>query len=359
MAAVISSDQEDIRLMDAETFVKKDGISVLKILISPIQDLPNELISQIFEQYAHGPCPTTNSDRQPWYLGHICSRWRKVALATPNLWNFFVLPLYYLHPTKSPSLEPTLELLRRTGNSPISCSFRHPRYSISMFIKWGFTFLSQHASLLRCLTIDCVNGSSLLEDISGVSLVSLETLDMSLYMVDSEFAYETTPKTLFNESPNLRRVLARVKTHHYTYIDLLSLGLPWDQLTHLHLSGTGGGSYRSVYTVLSQCSSLVDCSLSIPRDRCWGDTEVDPITLPHLGTLKIIYDTYGGTGQFLRYIICPSLKRLTVAIEYALDEVVGFIQRSGCSLTEIKLATCESESLMFDLLRKTPSVKRF
>lgn len=73
IAAMIFSDQEDIRAMDAEISMKKARITTLKILISPIKDLPNELISRIFEQYAHGPNPVSDGDTPPWYLGHICS----------------------------------------------------------------------------------------------------------------------------------------------------------------------------------------------------------------------------------------------------------------------------------------------
>lgn len=73
ITAIISSDQEDIRAMDAEISIKKTRISALKILISPIKDLPHELISRTFEQYTHGPNPVSEGDKPPWYLGHICS----------------------------------------------------------------------------------------------------------------------------------------------------------------------------------------------------------------------------------------------------------------------------------------------
>ncbi|KAF9460167.1 hypothetical protein BDZ94DRAFT_1170168, partial [Collybia nuda] len=59
---------------------KKVKILTLKGMVSPIKHLPNELISVIFEEYA------VSLLDPPWILGHICSRWRRVALTTPKLW---------------------------------------------------------------------------------------------------------------------------------------------------------------------------------------------------------------------------------------------------------------------------------
>ncbi|KAF9460192.1 hypothetical protein BDZ94DRAFT_1121969, partial [Collybia nuda] len=57
-----------------------DNITKYKRMISPLKSLPNEIISKIFEEYAAGlPHP-------PWLVGHICSRWREIALSTPALW---------------------------------------------------------------------------------------------------------------------------------------------------------------------------------------------------------------------------------------------------------------------------------
>ncbi|KAF9461042.1 hypothetical protein BDZ94DRAFT_1120046, partial [Collybia nuda] len=59
---------------------KQGEIWTLKGMISPLKHFPNEIISRVFEEYAAGLA------YPPWIVGHICSRWRGIALATPNLW---------------------------------------------------------------------------------------------------------------------------------------------------------------------------------------------------------------------------------------------------------------------------------
>lgn len=164
------------------------------------------------------------------------------------------------------------------------------------------------------------------------------------------------PITLFDESHNLCRVSARVKSDPHRRIDFLSLRLRWDHITHLHLSGTEGTSCHTIRALLSRCFSLLDCALNLPRT---DGAALDTITLRHLETLNIMYGTYAADGRFLRCLVCPSLRRVTVATEHALEDTVDLVRRSACSLTEVKFVTCKADGLMFDVLRTMPSVKRF
>lgn len=329
----------------------KDRVSALKMLISPIKDLPNELISWIFEQYAYGSRLVSDGKtlRTPWYLGQICSRWRQVALATPNLWNSFVIRLHGFEspPTNIPSepLEATRELLRRTENSPISSILSCSNDDL-WSVKSGFKLLAHHASRLCCLIIDCEG-------------IFPETLYITSSMLRPPPRNIITPITLFDESPNLRRLYAHFTSDFDGYIDLISLHLRWDQITHLHLSGIGRATHHSIHALLSRCTNLVDCSLSIPRDSSGNGAALDTITLKYLDTLRITDDIWSESGQFLQYLIVPSLRRLTVADNYVVDAVVDLCKRSGCRPKEAKFASCRSDRLMFGLLRNLPSVERF
>ncbi|KAF9458576.1 hypothetical protein BDZ94DRAFT_1325407 [Collybia nuda] len=60
-------------------------IKKLEGMISRLKDFPNELLSKVFEEYAMG------MEHPPWILGHICSSWRMVALATPRAWSNVVV----------------------------------------------------------------------------------------------------------------------------------------------------------------------------------------------------------------------------------------------------------------------------
>ncbi|KAK0471659.1 hypothetical protein IW261DRAFT_1344264 [Armillaria novae-zelandiae] len=60
--------------------------------IAPIQQLPNEILSEIF-LFA---C-TVMSDSVdivsgvPWVLSHVCSLWRSICLSSPHLWSTIII----------------------------------------------------------------------------------------------------------------------------------------------------------------------------------------------------------------------------------------------------------------------------
>lgn len=186
--ARISAELEDIRVIEEEIQdlrlrhkVKTDRVASLKIFVSPMKEFPHEVIARIFEQYAHGPYPDPDGGRRnpPWYLGHICSRWRTVAWATPNLWNFFVFDArnFKEGSLNHRSLDIAKYLLVRTGQSPISCIFLRPHshpFSATRF----FDLFSDHVGRLRSLKIDHINGIRSLYSIPQYPLTSLKFLDL-------------------------------------------------------------------------------------------------------------------------------------------------------------------------------------
>lgn len=140
---MISAEQEEIGVIDAQIFQllsiisdlrsrrnkRTDRVVSLKMLISPIKELPNKIIARIFNQFAHGPYPDPDAyyRRTPWYLAHICSRWRAVEWATHDLCNFLIVRVGYsiFGNGDARSLEKEKYLLLRTGKSSISCMFLH------------------------------------------------------------------------------------------------------------------------------------------------------------------------------------------------------------------------------------------
>ncbi|KAF8996077.1 hypothetical protein BDZ89DRAFT_930960, partial [Hymenopellis radicata] len=65
-------------------------------LLHPIRSLPNELLAQIFSNCTHGwekhdawwTVDSLNYSVTPWTLTRVCSRWRALALAMPELWTY-------------------------------------------------------------------------------------------------------------------------------------------------------------------------------------------------------------------------------------------------------------------------------
>ncbi|KAF9002612.1 hypothetical protein BDZ89DRAFT_661125 [Hymenopellis radicata] len=70
-------------------------------LLHPIRSLPNEIIAQIFSNCVHGwekhdawwTVDSLNYSVAPWTLTRVCSRWRALALAMPELWTYIEVGL--------------------------------------------------------------------------------------------------------------------------------------------------------------------------------------------------------------------------------------------------------------------------
>ncbi|KAJ7435775.1 hypothetical protein B0H11DRAFT_1623245, partial [Mycena galericulata] len=58
--------------------------------IYPVLTLSNEVVSEIFFQHLYPLTTCTSvlpsSRNSPLFLGHICKKWREIALSTPWLW---------------------------------------------------------------------------------------------------------------------------------------------------------------------------------------------------------------------------------------------------------------------------------
>lgn len=186
----IDAEISKLQARRAETFskldIKRTSVSEFKALISPLKELPTELISRIFEVYAHGANTldlSVKSPKPPWFLGHICSRWRQVALTSPNLWNFFI----FGGNTVTPSTDIAKELRHRAGASKIACLFEW--YNLNQIFKT----LGEDTRRLRCLTFDLKKTLLSSEEVSTVSLTSLEALRLTIHSKSRNFVETLRP----------------------------------------------------------------------------------------------------------------------------------------------------------------------
>ena len=63
------------------------------IITSPIRRLPDDILSEIFYQCIHSHRnPLMSASEAPVLLTQICSRWRSVALSSPELWARLHIP---------------------------------------------------------------------------------------------------------------------------------------------------------------------------------------------------------------------------------------------------------------------------
>ncbi|KAJ7128695.1 hypothetical protein C8R44DRAFT_94854 [Mycena epipterygia] len=65
--------------------------------IYPVLTLPNEIISEIIFQSLDSSERLPSDPSSPLFLGHICRKWREIALSTPSLWSTIEIKIINTH----------------------------------------------------------------------------------------------------------------------------------------------------------------------------------------------------------------------------------------------------------------------
>ncbi|KAJ7171970.1 hypothetical protein C8R46DRAFT_1257594 [Mycena filopes] len=73
--------------------VKKDG-RLRFAAITPPSPLPPELVAEIFLHCLDRKPVTPHVNTAPLVLSRVCRRWRAIALCTPELWSYLVVPIH-------------------------------------------------------------------------------------------------------------------------------------------------------------------------------------------------------------------------------------------------------------------------
>ncbi|PPQ95683.1 hypothetical protein CVT26_008335 [Gymnopilus dilepis] len=132
------------------------------IITSPIRRLPDDILSEIFYQCIHSHRnPLMSASEAPVLLTRICSRWRSVALSSPELWARLHIPFCDNYLLCDAANEPTIpqgddkngnaeeegrrayevlskrvvvikEWLERSGSRPLTLSLRYQDYDYDL-----------------------------------------------------------------------------------------------------------------------------------------------------------------------------------------------------------------------------------
>lgn len=361
--ALMSKTNREIELIDPETgdlsHIRDkmvERIAVLKAMVSPVKELPNEILAKIFVQYTQDTDPIYKGamPAPPWFLGQICSRWRRVALTTSEIWKDFSICVRGFASAEriSSSVDETKELFHRAGQSPISLSIDSTSASIAHLVP----LFTQNATRLNHLTLG-VNGIfQPLVELPGGSLATLRTL--VLYLTTNHGA-ALNKVTLFESSPRLYRVSIYLGSESANRnLDPRSLRLPWSQLTHLHISEFVLLRFHQTCEFLRQCTALISFSLAIPPDD--GDIgHVPMLELSNLETLAITNNNIDHHKQFIGHLVVPSLKRFNFLSGIRSSAgLVGLIKRSGCKVEAFKTQYDMPSDILLAILDNMPSLRR-
>ena len=311
------------KLDDQSTQLRNEHSSLLlfiskhRALISLIRKLPIEILQKIFVACL----PTAHNAvmsrwEPPILLTQVCSSWRNVAHATPQLWNTIHIAVPCnksgRYSTEYPNPEEyivrrrdaVIEWLSRSATYPLDISLSHWGTSalerfydkiIDILIRFSerwrdVRFSAPYLALAPVVTLP-PSKVPLLETLSfdffpqvSVHPVYLTRLDQSDWMTSGVL-----------KAPKLRELLLRgLWLAHLT--DVTRLLVNWSQLTNISIEGTSwGASSQSLtvlkaYNLLSLCRNLITCRLEIGSITAQAgelETTTHLISLPFLIKLSI------------------------------------------------------------------------
>jgi F-box-like len=174
--------------------------AMAKISLTPAEELPDEIISQIFLYSVSDTIDISLESFQypsePWNLACVCWRWRRITLDTPALWNNISFSLLSTTEEDYQSLLRVLKIvLARTGNSLVSLQVLSHEMSgtIIKFEKSDqfclslVSMLSPYVARIRHLSVRPLEMFSPLLAMPGIAMISLESLSLSFARVAVTF----------------------------------------------------------------------------------------------------------------------------------------------------------------------------
>ncbi|KAJ6589333.1 hypothetical protein B0H19DRAFT_1103617 [Mycena capillaripes] len=343
MLSNLAADRARIADLDVQISALEKSLLILKkerqsaqarldAYIYPALKLPNEIVSHIFVGFLpdYPLCPPLFGALSPISLGHICRKWRAIALSTPMLWRAICFALSRKRTSQELELLLPCRLeafeawLGRSGSCPLSVEL-HEDVASKALARFVLAILP-HLAHTEHLKLSCgVHPSESPLDIE-YSLPLLRHLEFRCLNV----AACSAPVTSFLKAPGLRSVIL---TSVFTSSQI---ALPWHQLTALVLENI---SSHTSAEILNQTPNLIHCRLltlfgpSVPN--------INPLT--RLESLEIVMGSLGRwrTSPVLDRLTAPALQSLKITIVDGFEQVVRalglLISRSECSLGELHI----------------------
>ncbi|KAJ7469065.1 hypothetical protein FB451DRAFT_1560119 [Mycena latifolia] len=298
---------EEIRCLESRPKLLLHRIKVYRVALAPHKVLPVDVLREIFLSAALSSSVEADLNEIVRYLrgdpleirliiGRVCSLWRLVSLAMPELWSNLRVRLKKLH-----HLTVLEDWLRRSGEHPLSLDLT----SVDNLNMAGF--LATYSLRIRHLSIDSLY---LLETFPAVSMDLLETL-----RVDGRFdSIPDASISVLLEAPRLRSVTLRSlgRRSNDQALSLRPLGIPWQQLSGIHLERVAI-EVPHYYEILKECRALTHAHLDIVVPHSWPIQTIDPqITLPCLRKLELDGTSLHNYARFLDSFTLPSLLELNL-----------------------------------------------
>ncbi|KAL0953273.1 hypothetical protein HGRIS_004523 [Hohenbuehelia grisea] len=271
--------------------------------LSPINKVPAEILSSIFELLAANTFWDRESDTKWMQVVGVCCRWREVALACPSLWRYFVgnLPPEWL-----------AEKLRLSRSAPLHISipaFRRRQLSLANAPDTLPCLLDQ-ASRIQELSIISVDKPSLRSAIA--LLPTMTKIRVFQLIIVSTEALELSEDHINLELSQLRR------------LDLVNVKASWGSwllpnLRELTLSGSQILPMLSTIASLTRLEVLeLNDALDLSQTPPSPSTSIPALALsfPCLKHLKISQDYIPGVSLIDHIISVPLPALISLELAY-------------------------------------------
>ena len=341
-----------------------------------IHRLPLELSSQIFVHYVHQVYSTfdpkeasRSSHAKDWspalFLSSICSTWRKIAFATPEIWRFIFIPLL--------GYDPDVDLKIRLLNDCISHTGQY-----TLFIG-VFQFQLEPNPLFSRLEEKLDTLVPLFEAIEAVACRSER---LALWGLPALAMHYIIP----DDTPNLREVQIVEAFRYYddwdraVWWDRGSISLAGPLLTNLEFGSNASSlldcsdiewntlttvtmsaiTVTEGFDILRQAPCLTSCSF-VFRSGYDSNPVNPPIIHSSLENLEMHSDPRVDFLEiFANSVTLPSLQELSLQT-WTLPNMEPLFERSQCQIRTLTLILEQviPEDSVLKLLNILPSVKHF
>ena len=309
-------------------------ISKHRALISQIRKLPIDILQEIFIAClpaAHNP--VMSRWEPPILLTQICSSWRNVAHATPELWKSIHIAVPCNKSGRNPSdhtnIPPsTVEHIDRLSDAVAEWLTRSATYPLDISLgHWGTSAIDGfYDKIIDSLILFSERWKEVrfsapyqalipIASIPPSKVPLLEVLSLNCPPVHPIHFAQLDPQSVWITSgvlkaPNLHDLWLRGLWLTHLNGDVTRLPINWSQLTNISLEGTSWGSSSSLsisraYKLLSLCHNLTTCRLEIGINTEL-ESATDIITLPFLTKLSIREETIG-LSRLFTLLHLPSL----------------------------------------------------
>ncbi|PPQ77804.1 hypothetical protein CVT25_015299 [Psilocybe cyanescens] len=314
----------------------QDTRTAHRAFASPFRRLPPEILQVIF---AWCLPPTRNcvmhASEAPVLLGRVCSEWRRIALATPELWaSLHVVPpnVSYTNPAASKSR------FRRKRELMEMWLARSGACALSVSMVWFAGDSDEEAALCGMLlevlaplcarwkVLDFQVPLKMFKPFTGLRAADVPLLE-GLTLMDNRTPSDLDIVDRWPESLNFAENAQRLRTFVLTFFSggMRLPALPWPQLTTLYLESNIAFFFadaREMLATLALCASLVSCTLKFPLSHTAALPAYEPldpdttVVLPRLEALCVDGDQHLANtfhmSNTLASICAPRLRTLDV-----------------------------------------------